>query len=297
MSHKIISFGEALWDLFPSGERFGGAPANFACHAANQGADVTMVSAVGADNHGQNAKKILQSYGVNIEWIQTTEEAQTGTVGVNVDDQGKPTFKIHQDAAWDRLEWNDELPSIIRSVDAVYFGTLAQRSKVARDTIRQAMSIATEEGIVRILDINLRPPFFDANLIRESIELATILKLSDDELVRACESMSVPIQDDPLQTLTNLQEVCGLDIAVMTCGAEGAILVSNSESIRQKGVQTIVQDTVGAGDAFAAAFLIGELSGHPRHESLLKACEIAAESCSHDGAVPEAKTNSDRQQI
>ena len=86
MKHPtIISLGEVLWDLFPDGERFGGAPANFACHAAVQGADVTMLSAVGDDQHGRDGIDILSAYGIDVSPIQIISEMPTGTVGVEVD--------------------------------------------------------------------------------------------------------------------------------------------------------------------------------------------------------------------
>ena len=120
----ILSLGEVLWDLFPDGERFGGAPANFACHAAIQGADVTMLSAVGDDQNGHDAIGILSAYGVDVSLMQIIPDAPTGTVGVALDNNGKPTFVIHQGSAWDQLVWNDAMASRITTADAVSFGTL-----------------------------------------------------------------------------------------------------------------------------------------------------------------------------
>ena len=134
----IISLGEVLWDLFPDGQRFGGAPANFACHAAIQGAAVTMVSAVGDDQNGHDAIGILSAYGIDVSLVQIIPDAPTGTVGVALDNNGKPTFVIHQGSAWDNLTWNDAIASRIATVDAIYFGTLGQRSAVSRATIRRS---------------------------------------------------------------------------------------------------------------------------------------------------------------
>ena len=104
---EIISIVEVLWDLCPEGERFGGAPANFACHAAILGANVSMVSAVGDDRHGREACDILQGFGIDVSLMQTIPEVPTGTVGVVLDVAGKPTFTIHEPSAWDRLAWNN----------------------------------------------------------------------------------------------------------------------------------------------------------------------------------------------
>lgn len=285
----ILSLGEVLWDLFPEGDRFGGAPGNFACHAAIQGADVTMLSAVGDDQHGRDGIEILSAYGIDVSLMQIIAETPTGTVGVEVDDAGKPTFMIHQGSAWDNLTWNDAIASRIATVDAIYFGTLGQRDPVSRATIRQAVETAALAGISRVLDINLRAPFFDAEMIRNSVQLASILKLSDDELVEVCSACSISKTDQPEGYLRGLLKFGNLDIVVLTCGKDGAVLVTNDGAISHNGITTNVIDTVGAGDAFTAAFLVGELRGDPHDQNLRKSCEVAAATCAHSGALPETR--------
>ena len=290
----IISLGEVLWDLFPDGERFGGAPANFACHAAIQGADVTMLSAVGDDKNGHDAIGILSAYGIDVSLMQIIPDAPTGTVGVALDNNGKPTFVIHQGSAWDRLVWNDAMASRITTADAVSFGTLGQRGAVSRATIRRAVEAAATKGIPCILDINLRPPFFDAEMIRDSVQLASILKLSDDELVEVCSACSISETSRPNVMLQGLLEFGSLDMVVLTRGENGAVLVTHEGMITQDRINRNVIDTVGAGDAFTAAFLVGELRGYPHDQNLRKSCEVAAATCAHSGAVLETKRNSEK---
>lgn len=286
-SLKIVSFGEVLWDLFPDGEQFGGAPANFACHAAIHGADVAMLSAVGNDRHGRDACGILQGFAIDISLMQTVPDAPTGTVGVTLDAAGKPTFTIHENSAWDRITWTDEIGSRVNETDAVYFGSLGQRSSESRRTIRRGIQTAREAAVPSIVDINLRSPFFDDKLIRESIELASILKLSDDELPEVISACGIE-SGAPVETqLRSLLESSNLDLIVMTCGAQGAVLATANGIVKQQGIQTNVKDTVGAGDSFAAAFILGTLRGEPHVEVLHKACQVAAAACSHAGAVPE----------
>lgn len=285
-SAVIVSIGEVLWDLFPDCQRFGGAPANFACHATIHGADVSMLSAVGDDRRGSEAIDILRGYGIDTGLMQVIPDASTGTVGVALDSAGKPSFTIHEDSAWDRIRWTDQIEVRVKEADAVYFGTLGQRSSTSRSTIRRCVEVARDAGIPRIVDINLRAPFFDAQLILESIELASLLKLSDDELpevISACGIRSSASIDCVLQHLLDSYD---LDLVVMTCGAQGATLASRDGIVTQQGIQTSVKDTVGAGDSFAAAFLLGVLRGEPKHQILHKACVIAAAACSHSGAVP-----------
>ncbi|MEO1524907.1 MAG: carbohydrate kinase [Planctomycetota bacterium] len=288
----ILSLGEVLWDLFPEGERFGGAPANFACHAALAGSDVTMISAVGRDERGDRARQILKSYHVDVTLLQTAEKP-TGTVGVEVDASGKPSFTIDTDSAWDCLHWADSLESTIRNADLVYFGTLGQRSAASRQVIRRCLEVAREVAVPRLLDVNLRPPFFDANLIRESVDHATILKLSDEEVDLV--SSALGISDSNIESLLqSLLERTNLESVILTRGAEGALFVQDKAIISQPGIQADIRDTVGAGDAFTATFATRMLRGVEPSVSLRQACEQAAKVCAIDGAVPPPKSSNDQ---
>ena len=283
---KILSCGEVLWDLFPEGARFGGAPANFACHAAILGGEVSLLSAVGNDARGDEALTILQGFGIDPSLIQRISGAPTGSVGVSVDVAGKPSFEIHAGSAWDRIAWTKALEAHLATVDAIYFGTLGLRGVESRATIRRAVSLAKTRGILRVLDVNLRKPFHDATLIRESIAHASVLKLSDDELGEVAAACGIAIDAEPEATLRALLTRFSLDLVVMTRGAKGAILVSANDAVDQPGIPTIVRDTVGAGDSFTAALVVGLLRHEPRGAILRKACEIASAVCAHAGAVP-----------
>ncbi|MFN0080271.1 MAG: carbohydrate kinase family protein [Prosthecobacter sp.] len=283
---RILSCGEVLWDLFPDGARFGGAPANFACHAAILGGEVSMLSAVGNDARGDEAIAILKGFGMDTSLVQRNADAPTGSVGVSVDAAGKPSFEIHAGSAWDRLEWTTELEIRIAETDAIYFGTLGQRGEVSCATIRRALSVAKARGILRVLDVNLRLPFYDAVLIRESIALASVLKLSDDELPEVAAAYGIAMTVKQEDTLQTLREQNGHDCVVMTRGADGALLVSALGAIDQPGIPTTVVDTVGAGDSFTAAFVLGLLRGDAHQDILRKACETASAVCAQSGAVP-----------
>lgn len=283
----ILSCGEVLWDLFPAGPRFGGAPANFACHAALQGSRVALLSAVGADAPGREAAAILQRFGVDTSLLQRIVDAPTGVVSVSVNDAGKPSFVIHAGSAWDRIAWTPELETRLAAVDAVYFGTLGQRGEISRTTIQRALQVAQARGIPRVLDVNLRRPFFDAALIRASVSHASVLKLSDDELAEVVGACGVARERTPADTLRALLAHSALELVAMTRGADGALLVSSTEIIDQPGIPTVICDTVGAGDSFTAALVVGLLRGVSLATIARVACETAAAVCAHAGAVPE----------
>lgn len=282
----ILACGEVLWDLFPDGEYFGGAPANFACHASILNGHVSLLSAVGCDRHGDAAIEILNRYNIDTSLVQRTVAWPTGTVGVTLDRLGKPSFQIHSPAAWDHIEWTSELEQNITASDAVYFGTLGQRNDLSRATIHRAIRMAKDHGIVRVLDVNLRSPFYHPSLIRESIQLASILKLSDDELGSVSSACDLSTALTIEQALQALLEQFQLDAVVMTRGADGAVLVTKDAVHHQSGIPVDVVSTVGAGDAFTAAFILGFLERKSPPSLLSHACEIASMVCSYSGAVP-----------
>ena len=279
--------GDGLWDLFPDGPRFGGATANYACHASILGGEVFMVSGVGKDDRGQALLEVYQKHGVNTELIQELDDFPTGIVTVELTENGLPTFTIGENAAWDNWVWNDEIEQKVESADALYFGTLGQRGQSARDGIRQALEIAKASQIPRILDINLRAPFYDDALISESIALCSVLKLSDEELEPVTQACGLDGSFTSIDALVELRTKFRLDLVVMTRGAEGAVLISEEEVAEQPGVPAKVVDTVGAGDSFTASMTLGLLEQKEYSEILVEACEVAAWVCSNAGAVPE----------
>lgn len=283
---RILSCGEILWDLFPDGPRFGGAPANFAVQAALLGARVSVLGAVGCDTQGQHAVEILQRFGVDTALIQTVPDAPTGAVLVSVDASGKPAFNIQPDAAWDRLTWSSALENAIHGFDAIYFGTLGQRGAPSRATIRRVLKAAKDHGIPRVLDINLRAPFYDQTLLLDSLALASIVKLSDEEVPAVAAACAIASTAEPVEILTELRSRFALQCVALTRGAEGALLVTGADVIQQEGIPVTVVDTVGAGDAFTAAFSTGLLRGQPPAAMLRHACETASAVCAHAGAIP-----------
>lgn len=258
----IVGLGEILWDLLPSGPRFGGAPANFACAAARlmgDSAQVHMVSAVGEDALGDQALAELRQRGVNREHVQCNAWP-TGRVHVSLDAAGVAQYEFGADEAWDHLAWQDSLASLAQNCQAVCFGTLAQRSEPSRIVIERFVSAAKHAW--RVFDINIREPFFSMPIALSSLQIANVVKLNEDELpqVAALVGVSGHEPDVARQIRQRLQ----LDYLAVTRGPRGAWLLSEEGFSDVAAPPTPVANTVGAGDAFTAALVQGLL----RHDSL-----------------------------
>lgn len=286
---KIAGLGEVLWDVFPDGARFGGAPANFACSAAGLAgelAQVFIVSAVGEDELGAGARQALAGHDVETRWLADST-FPTGQVDVRIDDAGHATYEFAADTAWDHLEWTDEL-NAAAELDAVCFGTLGQRSETSRETIRRFLA-ATSEECLRIFDVNLRPPFWSEAVVRDSLPLANVLKCNEDELPVLASIFQVAGTEQKL--LRQLIDRFSLRAAALTRGSAGSLLLHESGDYSDlPGVPAEVTDTVGAGDAFTATFALGLLLDRPLAETHEWASRVAAFVCSQPGATPRIPT-------
>ena len=279
----VTGLGEILWDVFPDGARFGGAPANVACHAAQLGADACMASAVGRDDLGTKALASLQKKGVKTDCVIETDYP-TGTVQVELDAAGKASYEFAEGTAWDHLEWLPSLAMLAAQTEAVCFGTLGQRSEFSRQTIRRFVE-STSETALRIFDINLRPPFYTEDIIWDSLRIANALKLNDDELpilAKLCELSA----DDEIEQIQELARKFDLHLVALTRGNRGAVLWRGDEVTEFAGRPVKVVDTVGAGDAFTAALIMGLLKEDELQTISEQACKIAAYVCTQPGATP-----------
>jgi fructokinase len=279
----MTALGEVLWDVFPDGPRFGGAPANLACHAAALGADAWMLSRVGDDALGRGALDALGEHDVNVTCVGRDAQFPTGTVQVELDAAGKPSFTIADNVAWDHLQWSEPAEQLAARCHAVCFGTLGQRNEDSRRVIQRFLT-AVPETALRILDVNLRPPFFNEQVIRESLDLANVFKLSDEEL--SIVASACGITGSEAEMLSTLSRRYHLRLIALTRGGSGATLFTEDDRSDCEGVSVDVQDTVGAGDAFTAAMTVGLLAGKPLDAINRHASEVAAYVCTQSGATP-----------
>ncbi len=284
-TYTIVGLGELLWDLFPEGKQLGGAPANFA-YMTNLLGDVgNVASRVGDDDLGREAKRCLEHLGVRTSFLQSDPAHPTGTVRVQVDPTGQPTFQIAESVAWDFFEWTAAWGSLAVSADAVCFGSLAQRSSASRDTIRAFLGAVRPETI-RVFDVNLRQSFYSSHTLSESMQLADIVKLNHDELPVVAKLLGLPFIYDEMRAAQWLREKFGSKLVCMTRGAKGSLLVGQEETSEHSGYRVHVADTVGAGDAFTAALVYHYLRGASVSTLNEAANRMGAWVASQTGATP-----------
>jgi fructokinase len=281
----IVGLGEILWDLLPAGRQLGGAPANFAFHAAQLGHAAVPVSRVGTDDLGRDIRTALAGLGLPDRFVQTDPTCPTGTVAVAVDAAGQPQYTITENVAWDHLAWTPDLHQLAVACHAVCFGTLAQRDPDSRATIRQFVATAARVGALVVADINLRQHFYDRECVEASLVAANWLKLNDDELPVVARILGIE-GTAPDGALAELRGRYRLDLVCLTRGAKGCYVQTAEDVVEEPGIPVAVVDTVGAGDSFTAALVAATLEGRPLAEAVRLANRLAARVAGAAGATP-----------
>jgi len=283
MKFKTVGIGEVLWDLLPAGPQLGGAPANFAYHTHALGANARVITRVGDDDFGKAIRGRFEDLGIADGTVQVDANAPTGTVTVALSENGIPNYVIHENVAWDGIEVTPVALNAVREADAICFGSLAQRRDPSRTTILKLVAAAAPDAL-RVFDINLRQKYFSGENIEQSLRLANVLKLNDSELPILAKIFG--LTGSIRQQISLLSERFDLRLVALTRGPSGSLLFQGGRWSDFPSVQIKVVDTVGAGDAFTAALVLGLLNKMDLDEINELADEIARHVCSSNGATP-----------
>lgn len=280
---NVVGVGEVLWDLLASGPQLGGAPANFAYHAHALGANAHAIIRVGNDERGREILRRFRAMGLPTDTVQDDEQAPTGTATVALGGQGGPNFVIQENVAWDFLAAAPAAESAASAADAICFGTLAQRNPVSRAAIQRLLAAAPANAL-RVFDINLRQHYYSRELVEASLRLSNTLKLNHGELQVLAEMFA--LTGPPEKQLENLSENFSQQIVALTQGGKGSLLYRDGRCSRCVPQPIKVVDTVGAGDAFTAALVMGLLHQLDLDEINAFANHVARYVCSQPGATP-----------
>ena len=281
----VVGLGEVLWDCFGPEKKPGGATANVAFHAQQLGHTGVICSRVGQDALGAQLLDYFTGHDLDTSCIQKDPVHATGTVTVDARQPDHPTYEIHQDVAWDYIEFTDEVNDLMRRASAICFGSLAQRSGRSRETIQRCLEAAT--GALLVMDINLRQAWYDREGIETSLRKSDVAKLNIDEAAVLAPLLGLP--SDPRDFARRMLVRYDLQLVCVTRAEQGVLLVAADEVVDVPGVAVRVADTVGSGDAFSAALISAQLRGWPLERTARFANEVGAMVAACSGAMPDLR--------
>lgn len=283
MSNKsIICFGETLWDVFPDEKRPGGAPMNVAVHLKRFGYNPMLISKVGNDLPGKTLVNFLNEQKVDTSAIQTDHKYPTGVVNVQIADSGDAKYDIVYPSAWDYIDFPESMMKESGTEKILVFGSLASRNDHSQNTLFSLLQ-ATD---VALFDVNFREPHYSRNLIELLLFKSDIVKLNEHELLII--GMWLGLKDKNMESICQkIAEKFTLKHIILTLGGDGALVLKDGVFYRQQGYEVVVNDTVGSGDSFLAAYLAHFLDGASVEKCLLMACATGAFVATRNGAVPD----------
>jgi fructokinase len=283
---RTISIGEVLWDVFGAKEFLGGAPLNFSANLQRLGNSVVLLSAVGDDSRGNRALEQMRALGLTTEFVQIVTERPTGTAAVVTDSSGSATFVFERPAAFDLVHPDDENLARLRafSPDWIYFGTLAQTDARNEEILLRIIQCSGDAK--RFYDMNLRAGHWDLNLVHRLSRIATVLKLNDAEAELLFQLTFGNRQFNLDGFCQHWSSTYGVKTICVTLGSKGCAVFTDGSLRDFPGYRVAVADTVGAGDAFAAAFLHGLHLGWPIERIATFANSLGAHVASRPGATP-----------
>ncbi|MDX5338019.1 MAG: carbohydrate kinase [Cyclobacteriaceae bacterium] len=281
MRDHVVIFGEMLWDCLPTGPVAGGAPMNVALNLHQLGLNSRLISAVGNDEDGQKLMDFLSAFGLPLELIQIHPEQETSKVLVDTSDPENIKYTIVSPVAWDFIQWSESLDQAVEDADAFVFGTLGVRNSDSLKTLLRLLHHPT----LRIFDANLRPPFYDFEVIETLLGFTDILKINEDEL---------EIFSDYFKTEPTIQGLCyfldqhfPMEIICITRGSKGAVIYQKGKILEHPGYQVKFQDSIGAGDAFLSGFIKTYLEEKSPEEILDFACKMGGYVATQKGGTPK----------
>jgi len=282
MKNIVVGLGEILWDVFPERKVLGGAPANFAYHVSQFGFNGYIVSAIGEDLLGKEILSGLEDKKLN--YLIETTDYPTGTVQVTLNKSGVPQYEICENVAWDNIPFTARTENLAKNTQTVCFGSLAQRSAVSRETIRKFLAAMPEDSL-KIFDINLRLDYYTKEIIEESLQMANMMKINDEEVIKIAALFDWNGEEQDI--CKRLLDEYNLNILILTKGTEGSFVFTARQTSYQPTPKVHVADTVGAGDSFTAAFVAAYLHGERIEDAHQLAVEVSAYVCLQHGAMPK----------
>jgi fructokinase len=277
----ITSIGEILFDIYKDEKRLGGAPFNFVYHILKITGKGNFISRIGKDELGQEITAYLSEHKISTDLIQIDDKHPTGKAVANLDENKIPHWEIENNCAYDFIEKTDEVDRFVSGSDCLYFGTLAQRNPVTRESVQSLFN----KNIKYFCDLNIRQDFYSRRIIEASLKASDVLKLNEDELILV-NNLFIKDTYEIISSAIKLRDFFGIDLLCVTCGENGSYLFRNEDIDYCKTNVTNVVDTVGAGDAYAAILCLGYLNNLSLKTVNEIANKFAGEIVKIKGALP-----------
>jgi fructokinase len=280
----IYIYGEVLFDCFSDKQEIlGGAPFNVAWNLKGFGLEPKMITSIGIDNLGEKVLDAMNKWGMDKSHVNILENKNTGSVNVVLDNHGIPEYSIEDDSAYDYIDG-----LITPSEDSIiYHGSLALRKEYNQKVCDDLISKLDSNCFV---DINLRAPFWDNNLLEEILNKLKWLKINDEELPLVCKALNFNSEEESEQ-LEFILDKLNLELLILTKGSQGALLINKDKKTTQMDVVPVpkMADTVGAGDAFSSVVILGLVKGWDSALTIKRAMGFASKVCSLNGAIVNDK--------
>jgi fructokinase len=284
MNHELekvaVCFGEILWDILPSGAKPGGAPMNVAYHLKKLGIDPLLITKVGLDDYGRKLIDLLGASSIDTDYFQIDDTAKTGVVYAKPNEFNEVVYDIVYPVAWDFINLEDEVKILVGKSKYFIYGSLIARNKKSRETLYELLELANN----RILDINLRAPHYNKDTVSHLLTKAHTAKLNiaELELITGWYGST----KTTFERIQLLQDEFDIQTIIVTRGAEGAVINFKGQLFEHPGFKVSVEDTVGSGDAFLAAFIHSQNANDNLGEALISASRLGAYVATKAGACP-----------
>ena len=271
-----------MWDLLPTGKLVDGAFPT-AYHTQQQGAFSCIVSAVGNDSNGKEIKEALLEK-ILLQIIQTVDYP-TGTVDVNLNPLGEPSYSINENVAWDYISLPKNIDKQIKHTAILCFGSLAQRNAHTRNSIKKIIQKVNDDCLI-VFDTNIRQSYYNKEIIQESLEICNVLKLNVDELAILRSLFKLKGLDDKV-VIEKLMKQYNLKLVALNYGSKGSVLITPTEKSQLETPKINVIDTIGAGDSFTATMAMEFVNGQSLDKVHQRAIEVSSFVCQSNGAMPD----------
>jgi len=309
--YDVTALGELLIDFAPVGKdengyptlaaKPGGAPPNYLAALSKYGAKTALISKVGTDAFGKMLIQTLKNIGIETSGVKEDDSVFTTLAFVTLDETGDRSFSFARKPGADTCIKYDEIDlSLIDNSKIFHFGTLSLTNDPSKETTQKAVAYAKKAGKIISFDPNLRESLWDdlENAKQQmlwGLKQADIVKISNDEVefLWGCNEK---------EGAEKLLEDFDIKLAMVTSGANGALIKNRNASVFSPCLSVNCRDTTGGGDIFGGSAVSEilrfgkapeDLSGDELEKILKFAIIAACLSTEKYGGIPSVPEKSD----